>query len=248
MTIGPELLRDEAVRRIRSARPDLARGLDLSTASGLIAAQQEIAARAEATQVIAVAVVRGFDLVPWIRGTCAYAAGLLPEEVAAWRRSFTRTIFLAGNPDNLLDRFAFAHVSEDRSAAWIPPAEETALVPLRRLLKLFDAPGPLPPHPLLTVEIPERADRPRVGRPVRHGLYLATAGVTVAGAMVHLNHLLAEAVLDGLLAPGDALTVRQVPRLTGVSEPFEALRIAGEEGRPDRLRAFAGLTKETSLD
>jgi hypothetical protein len=240
VSIGPELLLDEAVRRIRAARPDLARGLDLSTASGLAAAQQEIGA-----EVMAVSVVRHLDLVPWIRGTCAYAAGLPPEQVPAWRRSFTRTIFLAGNPENLLDRFSFAHVSEDGAAAWTAPASERELVPLRRLLKLFDGPDELPLQPPLTVEVPGGSDRP----PVRRGLYVAVAGVPVAEVMVHLGHLLAEAVLDGHLAPGDALTVRLVPRLSGVTSPFAALRIGAEKGGgPDRLRAFAGLTKEISDD
>ncbi|MDN3352434.1 DUF6182 family protein [Actinomadura sp. DC4] len=239
MTIGPELLRDEAVRRLRAARPDLAHGRDLSTVSGLAAVQREVGA-----EVMAVSVVGRFDLLPWIRGTCAYAAGLPPSLVPAWRRSFTRTIFLAGNPGNLADRFSFAHVSEDGGAAWTVPDEESALMPLRRLLKLFDGPGSLPAQAPLTVGVPGSAVR----APVRRALYVAVAGITVAEVMVHLNHLLCEAVLDGLLACGDVLTVRPVPRLSGVTEPFAALRVGGEEGRADRLRAFAGLTKEIGHD
>lgn len=237
MRIGPELLRDETARRIRAARPDLAHGLDLSTAAGLAAAR-EIGTQAE---VMAVAVVRRFDLVSWVRGVCAYAAGLPPRLVPAWRRSFTRTIFLAGNPANLADRFAFAHVGEDGAAAWTAPAAERSLMPLRRLLKLFAGPSGVPARPPVTVSVPGTPAR----EPVRRGLYVATSGVTVAEVMVHLNHLLAEAVLDGLLGPGDTLTVRQVPWLSGVSEPFAALRV-GSVG-PDRLRAFAGLTKEDRL-
>lgn len=237
MSIGPELLLDEAVRRIRAARPDLARGLDLSTVSGLAAAQRSLG-----VEVMAVSVVREFDLVSWIRATCAFAAGLPPSLVPAWRRSFTRTIFLAGNPENLLDRFSFAHVSEDGAAAWTAPAAERSLVPLRRLLKLFSGPYELPLAPPLSVEVPGAPSRP----PVRRGLYVAVAGVPVAEVMVHLGHLLAEAVLDGLLSPGDALTVRLVPRLSGITSPFAALRIGSESG--DRLRAFAGLTEEMGDD
>lgn len=237
MSIGPELLLDEAVRRIRAARPDLARGFDLSTVSGLAAAQRSLG-----VEVMAVSVVRDFDLVSWIRGTCAFAAGLPPSLVPAWRRSFTRTIFLAGNPENLLDRFSFAHVSEDGTAAWMAPAAERELVPLRRLLKLFSGPYSLRSQPPLSLSVPGVSARP----PVRRGLYVAVAGVPVAEVMVHLGHLLAEAVLDGLLLPGDALTVRLVPRLSGITSPFAALRIGSESG--DRLRAFAGLTEEMGDD
>lgn len=233
MSIGPELLLDAAVRRIRAVRPDLAHGFDLSTVSGLVAAQRSLGVEA-----MAVSVVRHFDLVSWIRGTCAFAAGLPPSLVPAWRRSFTRTIFLAGNPENLLDRFSFAHVSDDGAAAWMAPVSERALVPLRRLLKLFSGPYELPLQPSLSVEVPGVSTRP----PVRRGLYVAVAAVPVAEVMVHLGHLLAEAVLDGLLFPGDELTVRLVPRLSGITSPFAALRIGSEEG--DRLRAFAGLTEE----
>jgi hypothetical protein len=237
VSIGPELLLDEAVRRFRAARPDLARDVDLSSASGLAAAQRSLDA-----EVMAVSVVREFELVSWIRGTCAFAAGLPPSLVPAWRRSFTRTIFLAGNPSNLLDRFSFAHVSPDGAAAWTAPAAEQDLVPLRRLLKLFSGPHELPSQPPLSLEVPGVPDRP----PVRRGLYVAVAGVPVAEVMVHLGHLLAEAVLDGLLFPGDALTVRLVPRLSGITAPFAALRIGSESG--ERLRAFAGLTKEMGDD
>lgn len=236
MSIGPELLLDEAVRRFRAVRPDLARGVDLSSVSGLAVAQRSLG-----VEVTVVSVVRHFDLVPWIRGTCAFAAGLPFSLVPAWRRSFTRTIFLAGNPDNLTDRFSFAHVSEDGGAAWTAPATEQSLGPLRRLLKLFSGPAELASQRPLPVEVPGVPVRP----PVRRELYVAVAGVPVAEVMVHLGHLLAEAVLDGLLSPGDPLTVRLVPRLSGITSPFAALRI-GSEG--DRLRAFAGLTEETGDD
>lgn len=67
-------------------------------------------------------------------------------------------------------------------------------------------------------------------------------------ALVHLNHLVVEAALDGLITPGDRLTLRSVPSLTGATAPFAALRVDVDRTRPDRLRAFAALTEETPDD
>lgn len=233
MSLTQAVLRDEVARRIRSARPDL-RGRGLSTLPELLSAQREAA---EATGPTVVSVVARFDLPSWILGTCAFAGGLPAEQGRAWLGGFTRTVFLAGNPANLADRFDFAHVTEDRSVAWTAPGTPPAT--LRRLLKLFEGAADLPARDELVVRIPGHGHAP-----TWRALYLATAGMTVAEAMVHLNHLLVEAVLDGHVRPGDQLLVRQVPRLVGVGEPFESLRIAPDHDDAERLRAYAGLTKE----
>lgn len=238
MTVTQELLRTEAARRIRGFRPDLAARVDLSTTAGLLAAQEELTG----ADTLTVVVMRRFELVPWLRETCLFATTVDSERAESWRRSFTRTAFLAGNPRNLRDRFSFDHVARDGSAAWAGPAPAAALTGLRRLLRVFDCSGVPPAHPPMTVVVP--GGPPPGRRPVRRGLYLATAGVTIAECLVHLNHLVVEAVLDGLLAPGDLLTLRQCPRLAGVPARFAALRVAAERTRPDRLRAYAGLTEE----
>lgn len=75
-------------------------------------------------------------------------------------------------------------------------------------------------------------------------LYYATARVSVAEGLVHLNHLLAEAVLDGLVGPGDRLTLRPVPRLTGLERTFTAVRAETDVHRPHTLQAYAALTEE----
>ncbi|WP_158841634.1 DUF6182 family protein [Saccharothrix deserti] len=243
MSLSQELLRAEATRRILLSRPDLAARIDPSTTRGLLAAQHLVDAD-EPGEVLAAVVMRRFDPVSWVRGTCEFALGLTPEQAATWRRSFTRTVFLAGNPENLRERFSFDHVAEDGSAAWTSPAPAAASAPLRRLLKLFDGTQAVPTHPAPVVEVPGRPTR----APVRRDLYLATAGVTVAESLVSLNHLLVESVMDGLLAPGDRLVLRPVPRPAGIATPFAALRIGAERANPDQLRCFAYLTEGIDHD
>ncbi|MEJ8642020.1 DUF6182 family protein [Streptomyces sp. MS1.HAVA.3] len=249
-------LREAAAARIRTARPELADRYDLTTADGLLAVQTALGSAESAAGAdgaadggsLAVVVLSRFGLPSWIRATCAFALGLDPETADAWRRSFTRTVFLAGNPDNLSGRFRFARLSEDRAAAWTTPAPAAETASLRRLLKAFHAPRPLPVRQHALVEIP--ADGAAVGprrAPVHRELYVATTDCSVSEALVHLNHLLTEAALDGLIAPGDRLTLRHVPRLISPPTPFAALRVALEPAFPGRLRAVAGLTEEIPL-
>jgi len=237
VTITQETLRDHAARQIRVSRPELATRADTAA---LIRIYREITSTPE-TAAMVVCVVRRFDPVSLIRASCAFVAGLTPTQVSQWRRAFTRTIFLAGNPRNLVDRFAFAHLGEDGATAWTRPSTMDELATLRRLLKLYDGPRHLPRRPVARVAVPGQSTVDRA--PVRRDLYLSTDGVSAADCLVHLNHLLAEAVFDGLIAAGDELTLRQVPRLIGITEPFEALRVGIDRSGPHRLRAYAGLSK-----
>ncbi|MCN9242904.1 DUF6182 family protein [Streptomyces sp. RY43-2] len=243
MTTSQELLRAEVARRIATARPELAARFDLLTADGLLAAQREITRAAQDAKVQAVCVLRDFDLPTWVRATCAFAARVDASAAVGWRRDFTRTVFLAGNPDNLRDRFVFGHVADDGSAAWQGPAPAEESTTLRRLLKLFDGSAELPTR--LSTVVRVLADRdPRGRAPVRRELHVATAGVTIADCLVHLNHLLVEAVLDEVVGPGDELVVRQAPWLPASAGLFAARRIDGTPDHPDRLRAYAALTGE----
>lgn len=229
MTLTQELLRHQVAERIRVARPELVDG-DLSPAE-FAGVRHEVAETAAVLCVLARP-----DLAAFIAGTCAFAASLPAELVTGWRRSFTRTIFLAGNPRNLRDRFDFHHTDPDGAIGWTLPATLDEHAPLRRLLRLFDTAGALPPPATVTV--------PGTGtRRVEHDVYVASTGVSVGDCLVHLGHLLAEAVLDGLVTAGDRLTVRYVPRLVGMPAPFEALRIAADPDDPDRLRTFAALAR-----
>lgn len=233
MTLTQEVLRRQVAQRIRVARPDLA-DRDLSLAG----VRQEATTPSE-TSTAVVCVLRRLDLAALIAGTCVLARSLPAGRVTAWRRSFTRTIFLAGNPDNLRDRFTFQYADPGGAIAWTEPATLREHAPLRRLLRLFDCSGALPPA--ATVRVPGAGVRP-----VEHDLYVASTGVTIGERLVHVGHLLAEAVFDGLLAGGDRLTVRHVPRLVGLPGPFEALRVAADPDDPDRLRAYAALTRSRS--
>ncbi|MFE2757583.1 DUF6182 family protein [Actinosynnema sp. NPDC059335] len=236
MNLTQDLLHDHVVRRITRARPDLADAHDLSTVEGLRAVE----GAAADTDVVVLAVVRHFDLAAWVRGTVGFAARL--SAVDGWRKSFTKTVFLAGNPANLVDRFAFHHVDETGAVAWTAPAPAADRPALRRLLRAFVGERELSVGADVVIDLPGGGPAAGVGRV----LHIAAPGMTVAQALVHLNHLLVEAVLDGALAPGDRLTVRRVPRLVGLPGPFDALRVATDPAAPGRLRALMALTKEVS--
>ncbi|HEU5475258.1 MAG TPA: DUF6182 family protein [Actinophytocola sp.] len=240
MTLTQRLLHDHAARRIIRARPELAQVRDLSTVDGLTAVQQD--AGDEDTAVVAV--VRRFDLVSWVRGTVAFAAGLNRRRAQEWRRAFTRTVFLAGNPANLTTRFDFAHVAETGAMAWTAPASAAAHRPLRRLLRTFPGTRDLTLGGDVVIDLPGEPP----AEPMRRVLHLAGSGLTVAGALVHLGHLLVEAVLDGAISPGDRLTVRQLPRLVGVPGPFDALRVGVDPADPDRLHALMSVSREAGDD
>ncbi|MEU0797951.1 DUF6182 family protein [Amycolatopsis sp. NPDC005961] len=234
-----QLLARTARERLLAVRPDLDLPDDPVALAGVLAGgRREPGGEPDSV----VAVVRRVDIAGWIRGTCVFAHGLAPDRAAAWRRSFTHTVFLAGNPENLGERVRFDHVAEDASAAWHRPAKPRDSIGLRRLLKAFGGEAELPVRPPEVVVV--QAGAPSRARPAERDLYLATAGVSCARTLVHLNHLVAEAVLDGLIAAGDRLTVRRVPHLTGSRTPFAALRVDVDPAHPDRLRAFAGLTEE----
>lgn len=238
--ISQQLLRAENARRIRRVRPELAARVDLLSEAGLLAARAEVAAAGAEPAVPAVCVLRAFELSAWLRETYVFARGIDGEAAAAWRQDFTRTVFLAGDPERLRERFAFTHVAGDGASAWLGPAPAEQSTALRRLLKLFPATAPLRAVAGTAVDLPAGGAGGR--RPVRHALHLATAGLTLAQALVHLHHLLSEAVLDGVLGPGDRLVLRPVPQLVGISGPFEALRIGSAPRQPQRLRAHAALT------
>ena len=246
--LSPAALLRSALDRVRTARPELADRLDLSSAQALRALRAGFhSADAVDTEVLAVVVVGRLDLPRWVRETCAFALTLAPEARDAWRGSFTRTVFLAGSPANLRERFTFDHLAGDGSVAWCGPAPGAATATLRRLLKTFEAGHELTATPAATVTVPRTVTASGAGwsRPAVHrDLYIATAGVTVAHALVHINHLLAEAVLDGLIHPCDRLTLRFVPRLTGLAGQFAMLRVDTDVHRPDELQAYAGLTTE----
>jgi hypothetical protein len=229
VTLDQDVLRHHAVGRITKALPEFHDNpAGLSTVDGMLAVE---AGAGAGTAVVAV--VRRFDLTAWIRGTVAFAAGL--GWAGEWRRSFTKTLFLAGNPANLMDRFTFCHVDETGTLSWTAPAPAATQLPLRRLLRVFIGEQKLTVSGDVVIDLPGGPGAERV-------LYIADAGLTVAQAMIHLSHLLVEAVFDGVIAPGDRLTVRLVPRLVGIPGPFDAVRVGVDPTLPGKLHALMGLT------
>ncbi|MGW8555964.1 DUF6182 family protein [Streptomyces tubercidicus] len=247
MILSADRLLSLATERLHTARPELAAFHGVSSPAALQAVKAEITGATDpdrTTESVVVAVVGELDLIGWVRETCSFACSLAAGRRQAWRRSFTRTVYLAGSPGNLRERFSFDHVAPDGSVAWLGPGPATASHGLRRLLKSFDGRRALGDLPPATVELP--AGPGARSRPPRHRvLQIVTAGLTLTDALVHLNHLLAEAVMDDLIAPGDRITLRGVPQLDESSGPFAALRIDTAIDSPDRLQAFAGLTQET---
>lgn len=248
MTLSPDLLLTVAAERLRVTRPELAAHLDLSTSEALRKAKATLAggeADGPHDGAAVVMVVGRFSLPNWVQETCRFALSVPAGRARPWQRSFTRTLFLAGRPNNLKERFTFDHIADDGSTAWIGPAPDEATAALRRLLKSFDGTRELPAWAPTTVVIPVPVgDRSADCHPIHRDLYIATAGVTVSDVLIQVNHLLAEAVLDGLIRPGDRLTLRSVPRLAGLAMQFAALRVDTDTHRPHELRAYAGLTEE----
>lgn len=246
VTISQHLLRGYAAMRLRAARPDLAAELDLSTFDGLVEGFRMAAAGEPTMQSAppaeglgtAIVVLRALELRSWVEGTCAFASSLDLRTATAWRRQLTRTIFLAGNPRNLRQRFPAALVTPDLTAAWFSPADP--LVPaLRRLLPAFNCSASLSGPPSAPARLRLAAQPTRAPR--QWEVALATAGTVLPGSLIALNHLLVEAVLDGHLQDGDTVTVRPTPTLSGHSADVRYVRAVPDPHYAGRLHAEACL-------
>ncbi|WP_328379081.1 DUF6182 family protein [Streptomyces sp. NBC_00440] len=244
--LGPEQLLTVAAGRLRAARPALAARFDLTSPAGLLAARTALAAddTDPTGGPLTVTVVDRFRLPQWVAETCAFALSVPAERAEPWWRAFTRTVFLAGRPVNLTDRFFFDHVAGNGSVAWAGPVPGGQTAALRRLLKTFSGTREVSAWAPMDVEVRAPSHGVAERRPVHRDLYVATEQITVSELLVQVNHLLVEAVLDGLIAHGDRLTLRSVDRLTGPAVPFAALRVDTDTHRPEELRAYAGLTEE----
>jgi hypothetical protein len=229
-----EVLHAELARRVRAALagPNSA-PQDVPGIPGIdeLAAQER-----EAPDMTAVAVLRRFDPAVFARSSVEFALGVKGSARACWFRAFTRTLFLAGSPANLAARFPFDHVAPDGSVAWLGPAPRDSSAGLCRLLKLFDGDvaADLPATVGFTV--------PGPGGGSTLYCHVATAGMSLSDYLVHVNHLLAEAVLTGAIRPGDRVVLRHAPRLVGAAGPYSVLRVHRDGADPTRLRAYAGLS------
>jgi hypothetical protein len=159
---------------------------------------------AETTPVTVLVLLRSFDLTDIVRGAQLFAAGLSEAEGRTWLRSWTRTRFFFGNPQNLPDRAQARIVAPAGTAAWLGPYPSDHLPGVSRLLKPLT--GSLPP-------LPGTLDIPGGPASARRELQLATREVTLVNYLVHLHHTIAEAVLLGRLGAAEPLLVRHRPDL-----------------------------------
>jgi len=192
---------------------------------------------------VAVAVVVDDDFTPasFVRGTVDFAVAVPHEERAAWHRSFTRTVFLAGRPQSVRTRHPAR--SEAAGLAWYGPAPISAWKNLSRLLKAFHGPAP--------VDVPDTLLVPGGPRVVE--AFVAVDAVSARDYLVHVHHLFAEAALRGLVRSGDTVRITHRPDLDcsdvrALLDPARAgtvqTRITHDDRDPDRLRLYAVLTSE----
>ncbi|GGL19841.1 DUF6182 family protein [Mangrovihabitans endophyticus] len=227
------------------SRPDADAALVAAATARLASASGTGPAAAVAETVVVVA-----DVVPpaFALGAVEFTLGL-PEDLGrAWHRSFTRTLFLAGQPGTVVSRHPARHVAADASMSWHGPAQGDGLRDLSRLLRAFRGPRPAASVTRdLSVLVP--------GGPAGHVVEarMATAGVGVGDYLVHLHHLLGEATLRGLIRRGDTVRIGHAPHLDdpdsrAALEPGRAdvvqTRITHDHADPGRLRLYGVLVSE----
>ncbi|MFJ8792336.1 DUF6182 family protein [Streptomyces sp. NPDC102462] len=194
----------------------------------------------------AVVVVDDFDPAAFVAGATAFALGLPAGPREGWYRAFTRTVFLAGRPGSVAARHAHTYLAPGGGLAWYGPAPRRELSALSRLLRAFQGPAPVDaPAGPLTVPVPGRPSGHRVDMTV------ATGGVGSDAYLVHVHHLIAEAVLRGLVRPGDTLRVEHRRALDPADfraalAPDRAATVQTRIGHggtgPDLLRLYGVLT------
>jgi hypothetical protein len=185
----------------------------------------------------AIVVLKDFALGDYVAGVRQFVARVPEAQRRDWYRRFTPTLFLAGDPARLQERFRFDHVDERGAVAWlfVPDAERDH--DLKRLLKI------------LRTELPYRAaDGPvriasGAGSPARWRLLLAMSGLRLERVLVHLNHTLVEAQLSGLLAATDGIEILHVDAIDEIPDSARYLRIHADEADPQRLRLYAMLVE-----
>ena len=174
-------------------------------------------------------VVADLDVPAFIGGVTDFALSLPHALRDGWYRTFTRTVFLAGRPASTVLRHPYRHATTRGDLAWYGPVTRSALRPLSLLLRAFQGPAPVEvPGEPLTIVVP--------GTPTQHTAKatIAVGGVSTAAYLVHVHHLISEAVLRGLVRPGDTLRVEH--RRSLATEDFrDALQPARTESVQTRI-------------
>lgn len=220
---------DDELRRLLERRL-AASGLDLATA---LAGRD---AEAGGPRLAAVVVLKAFDPASFVAGTVRFAAQLPRDRSAAWYRQFTRTLFLVGDPRRLAARFRFDHASPDGAVAWRAPDPGGACDPITRLLKPLQTEGPcrLDRRGLLRCQ-------PGTPAGAHRRLTLDVADLPLERALVHLNHLACEAVIEGRLGPEDRLDLLDAGAIGPPRPSFTAVRVHRDALVPTALRLYGAL-------
>ncbi|GAA1526763.1 hypothetical protein GCM10009827_049510 [Dactylosporangium maewongense] len=181
-------------------------------------------ATAEPADTTVLVVLRELDPAGLVAGAARFAGGLGTAEADRWRRSWTRAVFLFGDPVNLRPGDVRRSAG---GAAWLGPFTGA------------HRPGPVRLLRPVTGRLPKLADGTN-GRP----LWIATAGLSLVDYLVHLHHTVAEAVLLDRLDPDEPLRLLHRPDLdpAGLGAAAYARVLPGPGGA---LRPYTWLS-ETS--
>ena len=171
----------------------------------------------------AIAVVRSFDAAEFIRASVQFARGLPADLGREWLASFTRTVFLAGDPCNLSTRFPGGQLAPDGESVWFSPSGLDEMQSLSRLLRPFRGPLGVPAAHGVRVVLDEESSTT-----VR--LCVATDGLGVEDYLIHVNHVLAEACLQGLLDGVSAIELTHAGAIEVIEEPYSYLRVLPDKG------------------
>lgn len=183
----------------------------------------------------AIAVVR--DVVPmtFVRSVLSFAAQIPEPSRSAWYAAFTRTIFLAGDPGNVTERHPCDQISADGSIAWYGPGPLDEYEGLRRLLRPFHGPLGITAPPTEEVRL-----RSLPGGATAH-LDVAS-GQTAEQYLINVNHLVAEAALDGLFAGVGRLLIRHHTHGPDHPTRYDRIRVSAEPSPSAQLHAHAYLS------
>ncbi|MFF3182729.1 MULTISPECIES: DUF6182 family protein [Rhodococcus] len=198
---------------------------------------RKCANRARNTDLCAVAVVSRFSPAVFVESSYGFAARLSPEMRTAWCASYTRTVYLAGDPENISVRFPPNYCSVDGSIAWFGPDTAAAMASLRKLLRPLVSTFEIGDAftVVRSVDGARLSDRTAV-------LALERRETTAERYSIHSNHVVSEALAMGLLDATDSIQLRLVDRIDPEDGPYDYLRVAADRDRPESLRCYAGLT------
>lgn len=197
---------------------------------------QKCGENAPSNDFCAVAVVSRFSPTEFVESSYGFTAGIPPEIRTKWCANYTRTFYLAGDPDNISARFPPAYISTDGSVAWYGPDIIAATTNLRKLLRPLVGTSEI----VNTVEV-DRSDNDETLSPSAAVLAVEMNETTAERYLVHSNHIVSEALTMGLLDDTDSIKLRLVDRIDSEDGPYDYLRIAADYDRPELLRCYAAL-------